>query len=888
MRLLYHFVFCLIPFFCFSQTRTISGIITSDDSNVLENANVIAFPKSKKNGTKFVITDNKGRFKLELEIDEDYQITISHIGFNEQIVLIESNSKLDYYQFKLVRKEENLKEIIIQHNPIIIKKDTITYSIKSFTNGRERKMKELLEKLPGVEVDKNGEVTVQGKKVTQMLVEGKPFFGGGSKLAVENIPADALDKIEVIDHFNQVGLLKQVSDSDELAMNVKLKEDKKKFVFGDVEAGAEAGNDDNKFYLGHTALFYYSPKTNISFIGDLNNVGKRVFTYQDLSRFQGGSSSFIEKRKSLTNLFSFTRANNDVILNNSQFAAFNFSNTFSSKVSFSCFGIFSKILTKSKIETYNEYLENSNVTFENKTQKGNNESILGIYNLKLDYAPNKKNNWFYNLQFQLSTNDLVETINSITNANSTLFETIQNADNSSIKQYLEWHKKYNTSHTTTLAINQQYEYATPNSNWITDQPFFEGSIPIEKDSIYSIKQLKRVQNNNIDVLFKHYWILNDFNHIYSSIGNNFETSHFLTDEMQNLTNGTSKDFSQNSFGNDVKYKMNDSYLGIEYKNKIGKLKNRIGLFLHHYQLNTNQFSGESQYSQTKLLPQLNSDYQFNNSESLSLTYKLANNFPTVNQLAEQYTLQSYNLIYRGNANLRYEQYHFATLRYSKMDNYRKFTLDAGLNFNQKIKTIRNEVVIDGINQYNTPILTNNPETNYSFNGSFGKDIYRLNIKLISNISWFNYLQTLNEITTSNNRNNQKVGIWFKTAYKKWPDFKVGYTKGFGQFSGLTNSSFNTTTINSDLAIQVFPSWNFRLSYEAQENIYSSQQSNFYNVTNTAINYQKKNNPFFFELSINNFFNNKTKNEYSFLDYVISERNTYIMPRVILFTINYKL
>jgi hypothetical protein len=177
----------------------------SNDGNVLENANMIAFPKSKKSGTKFVITDSKGRFKLELEIDEDYQVTISHLGFNEQIVLIQSNSKLDYYQFKLFSKGEHLQEIIIKHNPIIIKKDTITYSIKSFANGRERKMKEILEKLPGVEVDKNGEVTVQGKKVTQMLVEGKPFFGGGSKLAVENIPADALDKIEVIDHFNQVG-----------------------------------------------------------------------------------------------------------------------------------------------------------------------------------------------------------------------------------------------------------------------------------------------------------------------------------------------------------------------------------------------------------------------------------------------------------------------------------------------------------------------------------------------------------------------------------------------------------------------------------------------------------------------------------------------------------
>ena len=94
-----------------------------------------------------------------------------------------------------------------------------------------------------------------------MLVEGKSFFGGGSKLAVENIPADALDKIEVIDHFNQVGFMKKVSDSDELAMNVKLKKDKKKFIFGDIEAGAEIAND-NGYYLAHAGLFYYSPKTN--------------------------------------------------------------------------------------------------------------------------------------------------------------------------------------------------------------------------------------------------------------------------------------------------------------------------------------------------------------------------------------------------------------------------------------------------------------------------------------------------------------------------------------------------------------------------------------------------------------------------------------------------
>ena len=215
----------------FSQTKVITGII-SDTLNVpLENANIIAAPFGKDAQLKFAIADYKGRYKLELEGNLKYEVTASYIGYAEQVLVIEPNSTITSHHFKLKATNQQLKEIVIKHEykPVVIKKDTMTFNVKSFANGNERKMKEVLEKLPGVEVDKKGVVTVQGKKVTQMLVEGKSFFGGGSKLAVENIPADALDKIEVIDHFNQVGFMKKVSDSDELAMNVKLKKDKKKF-----------------------------------------------------------------------------------------------------------------------------------------------------------------------------------------------------------------------------------------------------------------------------------------------------------------------------------------------------------------------------------------------------------------------------------------------------------------------------------------------------------------------------------------------------------------------------------------------------------------------------------------------------------------------------------
>lgn len=873
-------------FISYSQTRTLTGVVSDDANLPLENANVIAKPLQEKASLKFAIADNKGRYRLELDNEVKYEITVSYISFLEEVLVIEANSTSSTHNFKLKSSGENLKEIVIKYDfkPLVIKKDTLIYDVKAFANGNERKMKEILEKLPGVEVDKKGNVTVQGKRVTQMQVEGKSFFGGGSKLAVENIPADALDKIEVIDHFNEVGFMKQVSDSDDLAMNIKLKADKKKFVFGDIEAGF--GNE--KYHLAHAALFYYAPKINVSFIGDINNIGKSTFTFDDLIRFGGGFSNFISGRKSFTNLYSYTNDNHDVVQNKSRFGALNFSYDASPKLSVSGFGIFSNVLTNTKKESQIDYLQNSSTTFENKLQKGDNSSLLAIGNIKLDYSPNKKEKWYYNAQYQSSTNDLMNTINSVTNLNSSLFETISTADNNSVKQYMEWHKSYTSNHTTTLVVNQAYEHNKPINQWLTNEPFFTELIPLQEDKIYTIEQVKKSKNNSIDALFKHYWIINNSNHLYTNIGNNYGTSNFTTSEKQLLTNGTINDFASSGYGNDIKYQLNDAYIGLEYKFRIGKWTNKPGLYLHWYHLITNQLSDNYSLSKTLLQPQWNSDYEFNKSESLNFTYKLVNDFPEANQMANSYTLQYYNLVFKGNALLNNERYHSANLRYSKMNTYQGIIWNAMFNFNKKEITIRNEIQMEGINQLTTPILSDNPEKNYSFNGSVTKKIYRFNLKLNTNLNWFNYSQTLNNVPTVNQRNNQELGISLKTAYKKWPDFSIGYTKGFGQFSGLTQSTFQTDAIKSDFDVSFLKFWTYTLEYENLKNSNDNNQSNFYEIANTSLAYQKKNNPFRFEFSVNNVFNIQKKNVYSFSDYMISNQSTYILPRVFMLSVSYKL
>ncbi|SHI86450.1 peptidase associated domain and porin domain-containing protein [Flavobacterium haoranii] len=882
------FILIISPLLSFSQT--LIGVVQDSLGNPLQNANVIAKPLVEKAGLKFSIADHLGRYKLELEKDTPYEVKVSYLGFKEEVLQLPANFTIREHIFNLKETGQELKEIVINYDyqPVIVKKDTLIYDVKAFANGNERKMKEVLEKMPGVEVAKDGSVTVQGKKVTKMLVEGKSFFGGGTKLAVENIPADALDKVEVIDNFNEVGFLKQVSDSEDLAMNVKLKEDKKKFIFGDVEAGAEVAND-NGFYLGHAGLFYYAPKTNVSYIGDINNIGKRTFSFEDMMRFQGGVSSFISGRKSLTNLYNFASDNTDVVENKSQFAALNFRQEINSKLDVEGFGIFSKLFTASFSESQNEYLQNSVFTFEDKTSTTQNKALLGIGNVKLNFSPTNQSKWFYNGQFQASSNDITNQILSVRDGDQNNFQNIQNADNSQWKQFLEWHKQFkNKNHTTTFVVNHSFENNKPQNTWLTDTEFLAGLIPLQNDSEYNIQQVKKVKNNSVDALFKHYWILNNYNHLYTNVGNNLGTTQLTISEKQFLTDGSVNDFAANGFGNDLDYVLNDFYVGFEYKFKIGKWINKPAIYTHFYHLKTKQIASDYSLNRTYFEPQFNSEYEFNQSESLKFNYKLSNDFPDATRLLERYTLQSYNSVYRGNTLLKNERFHSASLRYTKSSMYRGLMLFANVSFNKKIRTIRNVIELDGINQFSTPILTDNPETNWRVNANISKKIYRFRLQFTTNVSWFNYIQTLNGTTTSNNRNNQSLGLKLRTATKKWPSVSVGYAKDFSQFSGLTQSDFTNDRITFDLDINFLKNFNFKTDYEVTFNRNSNNQNNNYRIANAFLSYQKKNNPFRFELSAQNYLNNGTKINNSFSDYLISNTTTYILPRIVMLSISYKL
>ncbi|MBQ0788202.1 MAG: TonB-dependent receptor, partial [Oceanihabitans sp.] len=398
---------CLIVSSTFAQVR-VEGIVKDSIGNPLELANVVAINQETKALDSYGITNDTGRYKLSLEKNSSYQIQVSYIGMKTTEDLF-STKEEDLTRDYTLQDDNTLDEVeLVYEMPVTVRGDTIVYNADSFKTGTERKLEDVLKKLPGVEITDDGEIEVEGKKVTKIMVDGKDFFDGDTKLAAKNIPSNAVDKVQVLKNFSEVGQLSSVTNNDDnIAINIKLKEGKDKFWFGDITVGAGIASDDG-LYKVQPKLFFYSPKTSINFIGDLNNTGEIAFTRRDYFNFTGGFRNLSQSSGTNISLGDnslgfLNTTNNKAESIDTKFAAANFSHTPNKALTFSGFGIFSG--TKTAIRENNEvtYTDDElSIPDESTTNYTQQESNLGLLKLSTVYKPNANNQLDYDIFGRLS------------------------------------------------------------------------------------------------------------------------------------------------------------------------------------------------------------------------------------------------------------------------------------------------------------------------------------------------------------------------------------------------------------------------------------------------------------------------------------------------------
>ncbi|UMB53862.1 carboxypeptidase-like regulatory domain-containing protein [Lutibacter sp. A64] len=866
-----------------AQTITLKGSVKDSLQNPLSYANVLAKPADVSKNLQFSITDNDGLYKLELSKNEVYTISVSYMGFKTASFKFTATENMQQH---IVLKDapNQLQEVVIEM-PVTVKEDTITYNTNKFVTGEERKLKNVLKKLPGVEVDKNGGVTVQGKKVTTLLVEGKKFFGGGSKLAVENIPANAVDKIQVIDNYNEIAFLKNVSDTDEMAMNILLKEDKKQFAFGDIEAGK--GTKD--FYRAHSNLFYYSPKTNVNFIGNLNNTGEKIFTFRDYMSFQGGISAVLKGDGSIYNVSASDFANfmetQDLVTSTNKFGALNITKVVNSKLDISGYAIFSH----SKNETLTENVNQYTAFTEEKENTSNSRNILGIGKFNIEYAPTTNQQWYFKTQFKKTDNLKSNNILSrIENEDRSIFSE-NNAEAIYLNQNIEWHQKMSNKHTFSFAADITFDKNNPTTLWETNNTILQGLIPVEQSDNYNINQQKEIQNTTIHSVFKHYWVLNNFNHIYTTVGNKYSNETFFTEDGQQLANGTTNNFASAGFGNDLDYELNDLFLGVHYKFKTGIFELKQGAFLHNYNWNLNQQESKKS-NKIVVLPDFSAEIKFSNSKKIKLNYQLKSAFSDASKLANRFYLQSYNSVYKGNEHLENELYHTARMYYSRFSLYRGLMLFGGINYTKKVKGLQNAVQFNETDQYISPIIVDNASENWSFNLNIDKKIKKFKYGLNTRVLTSSYLQNINEAFVTNKSNNYSYTLSVKTLFDKFPTIEVGFEQSIGNYTS-SNSTSKFVTNQPYLNIDYDFLEGFIFSFEYENYNYENKtfnQKNTYQIANTTLSYKNEDSAWSFKIDAQNLFNVKYKQQNSFSSYIISDSKTYILPRIVMFSIGYNL
>lgn len=251
--------------------QTLSGIVLDEDKLPLEFVSVALLQTKDSLLVKYTSTDINGGFEISDIKSNTYLLQIYLMTYEAKQTIIKIEKPIIKLDTTILNREVNsLDEVLINaFIPIKIKQDTVAFNTKAFKVRQDDNVGELIKKLPGIEVEANGTVIAQGEEVTKILVDGKEFFTNDPTIALQNLSADAIESIEIIDESSDDSRVSGIKDGEKSkVINLVLKPGKKIGYFG--KAGAGYGTNDR--YTANLDLNSFTKKTQVAVFGKLNNI----------------------------------------------------------------------------------------------------------------------------------------------------------------------------------------------------------------------------------------------------------------------------------------------------------------------------------------------------------------------------------------------------------------------------------------------------------------------------------------------------------------------------------------------------------------------------------------------------------------------------------------
>ncbi len=829
----------------FSQNLIgITGTVKSSDNIFLSNATVTVLQNNKDSISK--TTDEKGRFNFSGINADRVTLKISFVGFSDYVKEFDFKDKIGEQQlgeFLLTPAGKMLENITLESQKIQIKEDTVSYLIDSTMYRKNDNVESLLKKLPGVQVDRDGSVTAQGKQVTKVKVNGKDFFNGDVTTATRELNADMVDRIQIIDDYGDQSAFTGIKDGDpSKTLNIQLRKDKNKGYFGNATAGA--GTEQR--YIGSLSVNKFNNNQQLSVYGNINNTNANLFNFGSVGGAFGNMANSMARSMGVGRGgggFASTLGNfgvaDGISLNKS--LGVNYRDEWGAKVSVYGSYSFSDKQTNTIKTTSQENLFQGNIT--NFIQQSNNNTISDNhrFSFNLEYKIDSANylkitpGITYNKNISNVTSDFVNNFKGgIINSDGSMIDNTRSETPNFTGSLLFNHRFRKKGRTLSLNLNSGLSNNEADDAFENLTNFYvPNGLPTERKLIQQIVQDNK--NENWGVKTSYTEPLNkkqqlEFNYNY--------TNQFISNDRRTINTDpvtavqTLVDSSTNIYTND--YGLNR--FGVNFRTTEKKYNYTVGMAVQPATITTNSISGNARFVNNIInyYPVIRFAYNFSRSRALNINYNGSTNQPGNLQLQPVVDKSNPQFITIGNPNLRPEFTSTFSMRYNNFD-----FIKGNVFFGNITASFTRDKIVNNIKLLRGGVQ----ETRYlNANGFFTilgfyniskpiqnrKYVFTLggNITYNNNISFLTNDQ--NEILR-NIGQNWLIAQRFSTdiKIKKWleTNLSVNYSLNSSKYSLQKELNLNTNTWVISNSTKVFLPYDFNISCDLDKTFNSGFAGN---------------------------------------------------------------
>ena len=894
MKTRFFFLLIALSFFTKAQEVKLSGVVRDSLAKPLELASLVAINKASNALDAYTMTDANGNFSLKLKTNTAYKIQVSALGLqtiNDSLTTAQTNLIRDYE----LRADIVLDEVVVKM-PVLIRGDTLIYDADSFKNGSERKLEDIIDKLPGVEINDSGQIEVEGKVVNKLMVNGKDFFDGDTKIATKNIPSSTVDKIQVLKNYGEVGQLRGVGNNqDNVAINIKLKQGKESFWFGNVTTGA-GDSPTEELYLVQPKLFYYSPKYSINFIGDMNNIGEVALSRRDIRGFGGGFRSPSRQSGTSINLgdnslnFLTNQSNAQRIEN--KLATGNFSYSPNEKIDLTGFLIFNSSIIDAKENSFIQYTDTRLQIPDETTEETSEErSNQGLLKLSASYKPNFNNQVDYDILVRASDDRQQQNVlSSVIGRTAQLEEVTPFSINQNLNYYFTLNEDnifaFEAQH---LLKNEDPFYNAnlandPNGNDAFDRTATALGLATNLNG-YDLGQNRKIFSNQLDAKLDYYHIINPKSNLNFTLGTILSHQSFESNIFQFLDQGSqlqpTPSFNNGLATNDVEYNFSDLYLGVHYRFRTGKFTFTPGFSIHAYGNNNQQNNILVEDNFIRFLPDFETRIQIKKGESLTLNYRMQNQFTDVTRLAQGLVLNNYNSIQYGEPDLQNALSHNISLLYSSFNLFNYTNVFARVSYTSNIDQIRSLTNFESIIRTSTFFNSNFADENFNAFGRVQRTFGKIRASLNAAFIYSKINQFIQGAPSLNEGFTQTLTPGIRTNFKVAPNVSLRYRYSvINNDQGSRSTKFIVQSPSIEFDAYIWEKITLVSNYSYTRQDLGTQVQSFQNW-DAGLSYRKdKEAKWEFELKASNILNIDAQVRNSANNLSVFNAQTFIQPRFI--------